>query len=903
MFTKEMMEKIEAPFREQLKRMGTSGACGARAAQVERMVGEILSPGEAQALKCLYASMPMSDAADYPVELFEAYARHGAFLWEKGPFAGRVPEELFAAYVLHHRVNNEDLTEHREFFYGELKDRIAGMDMRQAVLEANYWCASQATYRATDERTASPMCVFYSAYGRCGEESTFTVSVLRSLGIPARQVYVPLWSHCDDNHAWVEAWCDGEWAFLGACEPEEVLNKGWFSGASSRAMLVHSRLLLPVAENDKDAAEKKDTEQVLDSDDMCHVLNQSGRYALTAEQEVAVRDRAGNPQPDALVRFEVMNGAFYGEIASVRTDRNGRCMLRTGLGSIHITASKDSAYGEKLVDAGKGECCEIVLDRTARQLDCWEEMLFSAPKDSALNRVVLTDGEKSRGRKRLEEMNRLRREKESSFYDEKLAAQATAGLDEEERNRCIAIMKKACGNQKEIADFLKKPAAGAYPERWKLAVLESLREKDYRDITAEVLEENCVETAAWEGMYEDALLVPYVLCPRVWNEMIRPFRRFIRGWLEQESAERGRNLAEEIRKDPALAWQLVKEKIKSDKKTEYGNLVTSAAGALESGYGSRMTQETVCVQILRTLGIPARLNPVEGMPEVWVQSDWNQQTGEKSAVSGGEDAVPESAGGFFPLERHVGTGRIQVCGQKDVEWNYFGNWTLARFDGDAYRPLRLGFRNKSRIIGPIPVFPGRYRALTANRLPNGNILAKQLFFELEEGQGKEIRLELAEAKLSDMLTDYDIADFALKNADGSGHLLSDLVREESGLFIWLGEGEEPTEHILNEIYERRETYAKIKTGMFFVAAHPRIRENPACRRVLEALPEIKLMYDDFGGDMEALARRLYLEPGKLPLAVLIDRNMRGIYSVAGYNVGTGDMILKLIHMTENQEKG
>ena len=58
------------------------------------MVGEILSPGEAQALKCLYASMPVSDAVDYPAELFEAFARHGAFLWEKGPFAGRVPERL-----------------------------------------------------------------------------------------------------------------------------------------------------------------------------------------------------------------------------------------------------------------------------------------------------------------------------------------------------------------------------------------------------------------------------------------------------------------------------------------------------------------------------------------------------------------------------------------------------------------------------------------------------------------------------------------------------------------------------------------------------------------------------------------------------------------------------------------
>ena len=33
------------------------------------------------------------------------------------------------------------------------------------------------------------------------------------------------------------------------------------------------------------------------------------------------------------------------------------------------------------------------------------------------------------------------------------------------------------------------------------------------------------------------------------------------------------------------------------------------------------------------------------------------------------------------------------------------------------------------------------------------------------------------------------------------------MKEDSGLFIWLGEDEEPTEHILNEIYERREAYA------------------------------------------------------------------------------------------------
>ncbi len=892
MFTRQLMEEFEMPFREQISRM-EAGECAEKAAQVTRVAQTSPVP-VAEALKCLYASMPVSDAVDYPVELFEAFARHGAFLWEKGPFAGRVPERLFAGYVLNNRVNNEDITEHRELFYGELKDRIAGMSMRQAVMEANYWCASQATYRSTDGRTASPMSVYDCAYGRCGEESTFTVSVLRSIGIPARQVYVPWWSHCDDNHAWVEAWCDGEWVFLGACEPEEALNRGWFSGASSRAMLVHSRWLLPVEEED---GAGKEAPQVLPGSDMCQALNQIERYALTVDQEVAVYDRAGKPQPDVLVRFEVMNMAGYGEIASMRTDGEGKCRLRTGLGSLHVTASKEGAYGEALVDTRQGSCCQIILDAPQARTGEWEELTFFAPKDSPKNAVALSDEEKSRGRKRLEEMNLLRREKESRFFDQALAEKATAGLEEQARDRCTAILKKACRNEKEIAAFLAKPAEGAYPERWKPAVLESLREKDYRDITAEILEESCQEAAGWEGIYEDSILAPYILCPRVWNEMIRPFRCFILGWLERESARQGRNLPEEIRRNPAAAWELVKERIREDRTVEYGSLITSAKGALESGYGSRRTREVVCVQMLRTLGIPARLNPIEGMPEVWlpqgaVPGEWEYP------APGRKGAIPEAGGRFVSLEQHERTCQIRISGQEGIEWNYFGNWTLARFGEDGYHTLMPGWGENGRVNGPIGAFPGKYRVLTANRLPNGNILAKHMFFTLDDGQEKDINLELAQADSSDLLTDYALMDFDLRREDGQACRISRLVERKNGLFIWLGEDEEPTEHILNEIYERRDAYAELQGELFFVAARPQIRENPACKRVLEALPGITLLFDDFGADMEALARRLYLEPGKLPLAVLIDRGLRGIYSVAGYNVGTGDMILKLIRMAE-----
>ena len=248
------------------------------------------------------------------------------------------------------------------------------------------------------------------------------------------------------------------------------------------------------------------------------------------------------------------------------------------------------------------------------------------------------------------------------------------------------------------------------------------------------------------------------------------------------------------------------------------------------------------------------------------------------------------------MEHEERTCRVIIQKQGDVEWNYFGNWTMARFEDGRYHTLMLGWGEEGKISGPVPVFPGKYRVLTTNRLPNGNTFAKQYFFELAEGEEKEIVLEQKEAAVSDMLVSNDIADFALRTEDGAEHRISELVKEREGLFVWLGEDEEPTEHILNEIFERREEYGALENGITFIAQRAAIRNNPACRRVLEALPKIRLCLDDFGADMEAVARRMYLEPGKLPLAVIIDRNMNCIYGVAGYNVGTGDMILKLLKL-------
>ena len=364
--------------------------------------------------------------------------------------------------------------------------------------------------------------------------------------------------------------------------------------------------------------------------------------------------------------------------------------------------------------------------------------------------------------------------------------------------------------------------------------------------------------------------MPYILCPRVDNEMIRPFRSFLLSWLSEEEKQR-------MAEDPKYVWKFVCSHLRSEEQLEYGNLITSAQGAFTTGYGSELTKRVVSVQMLRTLGIPSRLNHSDRMLEVWKD------------------------GAFVALEECEGQSEVRTAGiiveqQEGEVWTYYQNWTIARFDGTKYRTLQLSDESGMPVYGEIPLFPGKYKILTANRLPNGNVFAKQFVFELKDGEKRQIILEQMEADVKDMLEENDITDFAVQREDGTHCHLSELVKEQKGLFIWLEEGKEPTEHILNEIRQRSEAYHDLPANLYFVVENMEVKQDPTLAKTLAELDQTEFLIDEFGADMETLARRMYLEPGKLPLIVIVDQEMKGIYGVAGYNVGSADMILKILNM-------
>jgi len=306
---------------------------------------------EMEALEFLYAYMPLGDIVNHTNDFYLENIR-SSFKVQK-ELNWNISDELFRHFVLPIRVNNENLDSSRMVFAKELVLRIKGKSMYDAVLEVNHWCHEKIIYKPTDGRTSSPLASVKTAYGRCGEESTFAVAAFRAVGIPARQVYTPRWAHTDDNHAWVEVWADGKWYFLGACEPEPVLNLAWFNAPVSRGMLMTTKVFGYYCGKEEKLFENLNIT----------IINVTQNYVPISKLKVVVKDGNDNRIKGARVDFKIYNYAEFYSLATKYTDREGLSSLTAGLGDMLIWASHNGKYGLKKVKVGKDTLVNIVLDR------------------------------------------------------------------------------------------------------------------------------------------------------------------------------------------------------------------------------------------------------------------------------------------------------------------------------------------------------------------------------------------------------------------------------------------------------------------------------------------------------------------------------------------------------------
>ena len=640
-------------------------------------------PDKTQYVDWLYASMPLPDSLHHPRSWWEANVSKTLEVRRKMHW--RIPEREFRHFVLPLRVNNESLDDFRLVYADTLCARVKGMNLEKAALEINHWCHEQASYEPSDARTSAPMATVRRGLGRCGEESVLTVAALRAAGIPARQVYTPRWAHTDDNHAWVEVYTGRGWHFLGACEPAPTLDNAWFNGPVSRAMLLHTKVY----------GDYSGPEDVIQRTPCYTEINVIRGYIPARKTKVMVEEMnpssIGHIKADgATVGFTIYNyGEFY-NVATYVTGADGTASLDTGLGDMLVWARKEDRFGYRVASSDK-----VTVTLLHNYGDRFSADLTIVPP--AENPIP------THSTPEMEEANARR-------------------LAEED-----AIRASHPHNNPDADAFLADYGQVGQ------TVLDMLTPKDRGDVTRDVLEDAIEGTATMlasgKAIPYSKDILPYVAGQRIELEPLRPYR-----WDIVASG-----LGDKITGPwEAAAW--IRSNIRIVEGRNPQGLRMAPSAVWESRMADKKGRDIFFVALCRSLGFPARIDPVTGKTQYmmgpgWVEIDLDnigprpdlQTTAEPQVWNG--ICIP-AAVGMLTLE-----GNPQAV--------YYKDYTITRIDRDGTRLLEYAEDAPPQSMYALP--EGYYLLTSGTRCEDGSVLAHLEFFTIETGAEVIIPLVLPQA--------------------------------------------------------------------------------------------------------------------------------------------------------------
>lgn len=826
-----------------------------------------MTPEEREALTFMYAYMPIGDITDYSGDFYLKNIRSSFQARNEMPWGDSIPEDIFHHFVLPVRINNENLDESRMVFFDELKDRVKGLSLYDAVQEVNHWCHEKVIYTPSDGRTSSPLASVKTAYGRCGEESTFTVAALRSVGIPARQVYTPRWAHTDDNHAWVEAWVNGKWYFLGACEPEPVLNLGWFNGPAYRGMLMHTKVF----------GKYNGPEDVMERTDGYTEINVIDNYAPSAKAVITVTDANGKPVKDALVEFKIYNYAEFNSVARKKTDADGKCSLSAGKGDMLVWASKDGKFGYSKVSFGKDGEVTIALNKKPGDVETIALDIIP-PVDGSIPAEV-TPEQKEANAKRLLEEDAIRNKYVATFYTEE-KAEALAkelGIDP---MKTEDFMIGSRGNWMEIEKFLRETPAEKRAQA--MALLDVVSAKDLRDTPASVFADHLNNTPAVQSEWFNE----YIMNPRVANEFLTPYKSFFAANIEP-------SLAKQAVENPQALVDWVKNNVSINDALNAQRIPIMPMGVWKSRIADKGSRNIFFVAVARSLGIPARIEPVARKIQYFKDNAW-------------VDVDFEAAVQTTAKQGKVIASYQPIKALQDPK--YYSHFTIAKvlpngtlqtlnFERGGNVDMGLGDTWSGLLKKPLSMDEGNYMLVTGTRMANGSVLAEIEFFNVEADKTTPIQLEMRESKDEIQVIGNFNSENKFKRAD-NGEETSLLATTGRGYYIvaLLGSRQEPTNHAMRDIAAVKKELEDWGRGIVLLFPDEKGYKNFDPKEFGDLPGTITYGLDIDGAIQKEMATAMKLQNANtLPIFLIADTFNRVVFVSQGYTIGLGEQLMKVIH--------
>jgi hypothetical protein len=499
---------------------------------------------------------------------------------------------------------------------------------------------------------------------------------------------------------------------MGACEPEPVLDRGWFTEPARRAMLVHTKSFGAFWGN----------ENIISRNDNYSDVNNLSKYSVTKKIFVKVTDSADVPLNNTLVEYQLYNYAEFYPLAVVPTNKNGISQFETGLGDLLIWAHKDDNFDFEKISVGKTDTLILKLNRKTKgsksiDLDL-DVPVVRSPLPGPSQELI------NRNSERISRENIIRQKYIDSWMppEEMKAFALKLNLDTTHTDN---IITRSMGNYKEICSFLSETPDSLRPLA--ISLLEILPDKDLRDTRRYILSDHLINSAKAkakakdevEDKKEEKIFLEYVLNPRVSNEQLVAWRSYFPTRLSAKLLANGAF-------NPSLIIQYLNENIRISDYENFYQTPLTPIGVNELKVSDTGSRAICFVAICRSLGIPSRLEPGRNVPQYFYNNTWND-------VFFADQKQPDKIKGYLKLQS-TDTNPVP---------EYYIHFTIARFEGGRYNTLEYDYNRKiNDFKEELPLPPGHYMLVTGNRLTEGKILSNISFFDLSENEHRTVEVRI-----------------------------------------------------------------------------------------------------------------------------------------------------------------
>lgn len=406
-----------------------------------------------------------------------------------------------------------------------------------------------------------------------------------------------------------------------------------------------------------------------------------------------------------------------------------------------------------------------------------------------------------------------------------------------------------------------------------MALLSVISEKDRRDITSEILEDNFVNTPEGTGPLYDK----YVLNPRVANEPLTPYKGYFSRAIPAADQTR-------YRQQPSLWADWCRREVKVDGTWNPDVLCQSPRAVWETRLTDAYSRDLFFVAAARAMGIPARIDPVTGRTEYAdAKGKWHGAGLDPDDTSAckGDGRLTAS----FTPAAHVDDPK------------YYTHFTLSKIVDGMPRLLNYdeGATWSQLLKAGTDIEAGQYVMTTGTRMADGSVLARMTVFGVETGGEANVPLVLRESQDGVLVIGsfnsenlyYDLTekkDKSLLSTTGRGYYVVGLITPNH----------EPTNHALRDIAavaDDLKAWGRTLVLLF-------VDENEASRfKGAEfALPDnVVFGIDNSGKIAREIETNLKLPNASRPVFIIADTFNRVVFVSQGYTIGLGEQLMKVIH--------